>query len=392
MTASQLDEEDAPYRPPDVESHSDDDDEDLGDLTQEDLLGMSEVDRIKWQKAKEKQVQRDSAAKEKRPKKTKNKHVPPGTPEKHPNKTTEKQTPPPTEERQPKETTDKQTPPPTEERHPKKSKDVQTPPPIQEKHPKKTKNVQTPPPTQEKHPKNTKDIQIPKRGKVSIQVIYKGELPFPPPRPFNCVTTKRRRTEDDDDSGHASAKGAKTDEPYHDTRIDGVDFKTWNTSWLMRLSQLKGLPARPPHDVDNPATLHIALIDQLEDKEQEESVSSNAYGGSKRVAEPPIPLIDSKGNVYFNARIDIDTVTFSAFEKSIRIILARRGIELKEGQLRLYASTSEAYAPNAKSRFLKSGSDQRRAAVLRKHLDGEWKTVYVWKYGKEFLEREERRD
>lgn len=227
---------------------------------------------------------------------------------------------------------------------------------------------------------------------IPIKVIYKGELPYPRPPDFNCMTAKRRLTEDDDDTGgQPSAKRAKTDEPYHDTRIDDVDFKTWNSSWLMRLSQLKGLPARPPHDVDNPATLHIALIDQLEDKEEEDSVALNAYGGSKRVTEHAIPLIDPNGDIYFDAKVDIDLFSYNSLEVAIRSVLPHRGIELKAGQLRIYASPSEAYAPDAITKLLKSRPDELRSAVLRTQLDAVWKTVYVWKYGKEILEKEERR-
>lgn len=347
---------------------------------------MDEVDRIKWQK-KDKQVQRESAEKEKRPKK-KNKQAASGTQEQDPEKPEDQQTPPPTQEKRPlmgKLARKSGGLPPTP---PEGEKDEGSPrgSPAPENPGGQNRNS-----GQQGSSNTSGPIKSPRgKSKGLLQIIYKGVIPFPPPTPFNPVTCKRRRRKDDDGTdGPTPAKKAKTDDPYHNTRIDAVDFKTWNTSWLMRLSQLKGLPTHPSPEAPTTAALYIQLIDQLEDREQEESVASSAYGGSTRASEPPIPLANSRGDIHFSVTADVGTATFNSLEEYIRRVLARRGIELAVGDLRVYASTCEPYDQGHKPRHLKVNTKERREAPLRRHLEGEWKTVYAWKYCKEQKAKEE---
>jgi hypothetical protein len=328
--------EDAPYKP---HVESEDEEEEVGALTKDDEDAVNEAHDITKKKPPKKQ----------NPDTTSNQNTGPRKPKKTPNTPTK-------EGGRPKST-----------HKPAKSGDRGT-------------NAHTPTAPQAK----------PSERLCNARGIYKGEIPWPMPSDFNPATSKRRRFERGDDAAkQPPPKKYRADEPHHDTRIDGVKITGLNTSWLMRLSQLKGLPARPPHDPNERYSLHIALIDQLEDKQAEDDALWKGYDATQRRTESPEPTVGAgraePEDIEYEITVDINKTAVPNLARAILRALARKGIILADNELSLYASTEGPNTPDDVPVLLAPGKSNSDAKILSQYLDGEWQTVYVWKKSAEMI-------
>lgn len=149
--------------------------------------------------------------------------------------------------------------------------------------------------------------------------------------------------------------------------FDHVDLDTWNQSWLMRLSQLKGLPPRPKHDqsgrYDGELGHHLAeeslrsvLLGQLQAKQKVELVY------------PPLITFD----------IEIaDQTDLGRLKKMIKDKLVELGYAYyadKEYKM-YYSKNPKAGVPRSAKEFVYSGDVSRLAD--QKPVTADWKTILV---------------